>query len=203
MQYIYFLLVVAAAYVIGSIPTGYLIVKHFKGIDIRETGSGSTGATNVKRVMGTKWFFIVLFLDAMKGLIPVLISKYLEVRFNILLSWHILPVAVSVAVILGHSKSLFLGFSGGKSVASGVGTILGLNWIAGMAIAVIWSVIAYFSRYISLASIIALLLAPVTMWVCKQPKSYIIYCALGALYIVWLHRSNILRLIKGEENKVR
>ena len=181
----------AAAYVIGSIPTGYLIVKHFKGIDIRETGSGSTGATNVKRVMGTKWFFIVLFLDAM------------EVRFNILLSWHILPVAVSVAVILGHSKSLFLGFSGGKSVASGVGTILGLNWIAGMAIAVIWSVIAYFSRYISLASIIALLLAPVAMWVCKQPKSYIIYCALGALYIVWLHRSNILRLIKGEENKVR
>ena len=161
MQYIYFLLVVAAAYVIGSIPTGYLIVKHFKGIDIRETGSGSTGATNVKRVMGTKWFFIVLFLDAMKGLIPVLLSKYLEVRFNILLSWHILPVAVSVAVIIGHSKSLFLGFSGGKSVASGVGTILGLNWIAGMAIAVIWSVIAYFSRYISLASIIALLLAPV------------------------------------------
>ena len=105
MQYIYFLLVVAAAYVIGSIPTGYLIVKHFKGIDIRETGSGSTGATNVKRVMGTKWFFIVLFLDAMKGLIPVLLSKYLEVRFNILLSWHILPVAVSVAVIIGHSKS--------------------------------------------------------------------------------------------------
>lgn len=203
MQYIYFLLVVAAAYVIGSIPTGYLIVKHFKGIDIRETGSGSTGATNVKRVMGTKWFFIVLFLDAMKGLIPVLLSKYLEVRFNILLSWHILPVAVSVAVIIGHSKSLFLGFSGGKSVASGVGTILGLNWIAGMAIAVIWSVIAYFSRYISLASIIALLLAPVAMWVCKQPKSYIIYCALGALYIVWLHRSNILRLIEGEENKVR
>ena len=203
MQYIYFLLVVAAAYVIGSIPTGYLIVKHFKGIDIRETGSGSTGATNVKRVMGTKWFFIVLFLDAMKGLIPVLLSKYLEVRFNILLSWHILPVAVSVAVIIGHSKSLFLGFSGGKSVASGVGTILGLNWIAGMAIAVIWSVIAYFSRYISLASIIALLLAPVAMLVCKQPKSYIIYCALGALYIVWLHRSNILRLIKGEENKVR
>ena len=203
MQYLYFLLVVLFAYIIGSIPTGYLVVKHFKGIDIRETGSGSTGATNVKRVMGAKWFFIVLFLDAMKGLIPVLISKYLEVRFNILLSWHILPVAVSVAIILGHSKSVFLGFSGGKSVASGVGTILGLNWMAGMAIAVIWSFIAYFSKYISLASIIALLLAPAAMWLFKQPVSYIIYCALGALYIVWLHRSNILRLLKGEENKVR
>ncbi len=194
------LVTVVIAYIIGSIPTGYLIVKHFKGEDIRKIGSGSTGATNVKRVMGKKWFFITLFLDMFKGMLPVLLAAYFTNAFADL---GLLPVLAAVAVLIGHSKSIFLGFTGGKSVASGVGTILALNWQVGLIIALIWSVVTFFTRYVSVGSIVALAISPFLMWAFKAPVAYIAYCALGALYIIWLHRSNIQRLIKGEENKVR
>ena len=112
------------AYLIGSIPTGYIIVKTKTGQDIRQVGSGSTGATNVKRVLGKKWFFIVMILDAIKGAIPVLLAKYFITTAAHL---GLADVIAAVAVIIGHSKPVFLGFKGGKSVASGVGTMLALN----------------------------------------------------------------------------
>lgn len=192
--------VVLSAYIIGSIPTGYIIVKTFTGQDIRTIGSGSTGATNVKRVMGKKWFFITLLLDAFKGALPVVLASLFAKTFT---GIGLLPVLAAVAVILGHSKSIFLKFTGGKSVASGVGTILALNWQVGLIIALIWSVVTFFTRYVSVGSIVALAISPLLMWSFKAPVAYIAYCALGALYIIWLHRSNIQRLIKGEENKVR
>ena len=192
--------VVLGAYLIGSIPTGYIIVKLATGQDIRTIGSGSTGATNVKRVMGKKWFFITLLLDAFKGAFPVILAKIFTSTFTDI---GLLPVLAAVAVILGHSKSIFLKFTGGKSVASGVGTILALNWMVGLIIAAIWGIITYTSKYVSLGSIIALAISPVLMYLFKQPIAYIVYCALGAVYIIYLHRSNIQRLIKGEENKVR
>ena len=194
------ILVVVIAYLIGSIPTGYLIVKAFTGQDIRQVGSGSTGATNVKRVMGKKWFFITLLLDAFKGALPVILTCSFTSSFK---SIGLLPVLAAVAVIIGHSNSIFLNFTGGKSVASGVGTILALNWQVGLIIAGIWGVITYTSKYVSLGSIIALALSPFIMWYFKAPVAYICYCGLGALYIIWLHRANIQRLVKGEENKVR
>ncbi len=194
------LITVIIAYLIGSIPTGYIIVKLATGQDIRTIASGSTGATNVKRVMGKKWFFITLLLDAFKGALPVVLAK---VFGTIFISIGLLPVLAAIAVIIGHSKSIFLKFTGGKSVASGVGTILALNWVAGLIIAVIWAIITYFSRYVSLGSIIALALSPIIMYLFNAPIAYVCYCALGAVYIIWLHRSNIQRLLKGEENKVR
>lgn len=194
------LVVVIIAYLIGSIPTGYIIVKLFTGQDIRTIGSGSTGATNVKRVMGKKWFFTVMILDAIKGALPVVLAKLFVTSF---VSIGLLPVLAAVAVIIGHSKSIFLKFTGGKSVASGVGTILALNWQVGLIIAAVWAVITYFSKYVSLGSMIALAISPFLMWYFKEPVAYIIYCAIGALYIIYLHRENIGRLIKGEENKVR
>ena len=194
------LLVLIVAYLIGSIPTGYIIVKLFTGQDIRTIGSGSTGATNVKRVMGKKWFFTVMILDAIKGAVPVILAKVLTTAFA---GIGLLPVIAAVAVILGHSKSIFLKFTGGKSVASGVGTILALNWIVGLTIAGIWAIITYFSKYVSLGSIIALAISPFLMWGFKAPLAYIVYCAIGAVYIIYLHRENIQRLLKGEENKVR
>jgi len=194
------LIVFFGAYLIGSIPTGYIIVKVVTGQDIRKSGSGSTGATNVKRVMGKKWFFITLLLDAAKGALPVVLASFFATAFK---SIGLLPVVAAVAVILGHSKSIFLNFTGGKSVASGIGTILALNWVVGLIIAATWGVITYFSRYVSLGSIIALAVSPVLMYVFNQPIAYVCYCALGAIYIIWLHKTNIVRLIKGEENKVR
>ena len=188
------------AYLIGSIPTGYIVVKLAKNQDIRTIGSGSTGATNVKRVMGKKWFFIVLLLDAFKGALPVVLAKIFATQFT---SFGLIPVLCAIAVILGHSKSIFLNFSGGKSVASGVGTILALNWVAGLIIAGIWAVITYTSKYVSLGSIIALCLSPIVMYLLHQPLAYVGYCVIAAIYIVYLHRENIKRLLKGEENKVR
>ena len=188
------------AYIIGAIPTGYLIVKTKTGDDIRTIGSGSTGATNVKRVLGKKWFFITLLLDAFKGALPVVLAK---VFVSAGVSWGLAPVIAAVAVIIGHSKSCFLGFKGGKSVASGVGTILALDWMVGAVIALVWAIITYTTKYVSVGSIIALLISPFLMYLFKAPIAYICYCALGAIYIVYLHRENIKRLIAGNENKVR
>lgn len=190
---------VVVAYLIGSIPTGYLIVKTKTGQDIRTVGSGSTGATNVKRVLGKKWFFIVMALDALKGALPVILAAKFAGGFL----GGIAPVLAAVAVLIGHSKSIFLGFQGGKSVASGVGTILALNWMVGLSIALIWSVITYSTKYVSVGSIIALAVSPVLMFLFHAPIAYVVYCAIGAFYIIYLHRTNIQRLIAGNENKVR
>lgn len=194
-------LVVIVSYLIGSISTGYIIVKLKTGQDIRTIGSGSTGATNVKRVLGKKWFFIVLLLDAFKGALPVLLAKYYAGDIS---GIGLFPVLAAVAVIIGHSKPIFLQFKGGKSVASGVGTILALNWQVGLLIALVWGTITYISKYVSLGSIIALALSPFIMhYIGHAPLGYTAYCAVGAIYIIYLHRQNIVRLIKGEENKVR
>lgn len=188
------------AYIIGSIPTGYIIVKAKTGQDIRTIGSGSTGATNVKRVLGKNWFFIVMALDAIKGALPVILAK-LFVTAGV--SLGLAPVIAAVAVIIGHSKSCFLGFKGGKSVASGVGTILALNWMVGLIIAVVWGIITYATKYVSVGSMIALFISPFLMYFLGAPIAYVAYCALGAVYIIYLHRENIKRLINGNENKVR
>ena len=198
MIYLIGLLTALVAYLIGSIPTGYLIVKIKTNQDIRTIGSGSTGATNVKRVLGKKWFFIVMLLDAIKGALPVVLAKYLTDDV-----YGIYAVIAAIFVIIGHSKPIFLQFKGGKSVASGVGTILALNPLVGLCIAIIWGVITYISRYVSLGSIIALIISPFLMYFFKNPIGYVVYCAIAAIYIVYLHRENISRLLKGTENKVR
>ena len=193
-------IVAIVAYLIGSIPTGYLIVKAKTGQDIRTVGSGSTGATNVKRVLGKKYFFIVMLLDALKGALPVVLANLFA---TVGLDIGIAPVIAAVAVIIGHSKSVFLQFKGGKSVASGVGTIFALDPLVGLIIALIWGVITYITKYVSVGSIIALLISPFLMYFFFAPIAYVVYCALGAVYIVYLHRENIKRLIQGNENKVR
>lgn len=193
-------LTVVISYLIGSISTGYMIVKAKTGEDIRNIGSGSTGATNVKRVLGKKWFFIVLLLDGIKGIVPVLLAKSFIVTGS---GYGLAPVLAAVSVIIGHSKSIFLQFKGGKSVAAGVGTVLALNWTAGLIIAVVWAAITYITKYVSVGSIIALLLSPLIMYFLGAPVAYIGYCVIGAIYIVYLHRENIKRLMNGCENKVR
>ncbi len=188
------------SYLIGSIPTGYLIVKWIKGIDIRETGSGSTGATNVKRVLGTKWFFIVMLLDAIKGALPVLFA----IRWLNFVDYKGLsPVIAAFAVIIGHSKSIFLNYTGGKSVATGVGTILALCWPVGLIVAAVWGIITYTTKYVSLGSVVAISIAPILMNAFNQNVYYICFAAAGAIYVIIMHKENIKRLLHGKENKVR
>ena len=174
-------------------------IKGFK-TDITEVGSGSTGATNVKRVLGTKWFFAVLLLDAIKGAIPVLIAyKY----FNFLDYMGLAPVIAATCAIIGHCKSIFIGFKGGKSVATGIGTILALCWPVGLILALVWATVTYVSKYVSLGSIVAICLSPILMAAFSGNLYYICFSALCAIIVVLLHKENIKRLIAGTENKVR
>ncbi len=193
------LITIVGAYLIGSFPTGFLLVKIFKGEDIRNVGSGSTGATNVKRIMGKTGFFTVMIIDAIKGFVPVIIAQHFDTVSTI----HILPILASFGVIIGHSKSIFLKFTGGKSVATTAGTIIALNWMVAIICFAIWAIIAYVSKYISLASITAMVLMTILMFCFKSPLSYVIYCAIAAIYVIYLHRENIKRLMNGTENKVR
>ncbi len=197
---IYLMLIFLGAYIIGSIPTGYLIVKKLKGVDIRETGSGSTGATNVKRVMGTKWFFTVMLIDVIKGALPV----YIAVRyFNYISCEGLSPVLAAFGAILGHCKSIFLGFTGGKSVATGIGTILALCWPVGLILGAVWGLITFFTKYVSLGSVIAVTLAPILMNAFYPNTYYICFAAVCAVFVIITHKENIKRLCNGTENKVR
>ena len=199
-KFIEIIITLVGAYLIGSIPTGYIIVKLATGQDIRTIGSGSTGATNVKRVMGKKWFFITLLLDAFKGALPVVLATLFSTQFKEI---GLLPVLAAIAILLGHSKSIFLGFTGGKSVATGVGTILALCWPVGLIIAAVWGTITFISKYVSLGSVIAIALAPVLMNAFGQNIYYICFAAIGAIYVIIMHKDNIKRLLEGTENKVR
>ncbi len=205
------IIILIVSYLIGSIPTGYIIVKLLKNIDIRTVGSGSTGATNVKRILGTKWFFIVMFLDALKGFIPVcfIINNfdfplYVDSETGNMFELRGLsPVICALALLVGHSKSVFLGFTGGKSVATGIGTILALSLPVGIITAVIWGIITFFTKYVSLGSIIAISLTPILMNAITPNDYYVIFTALCAAYVIIRHKDNIKRLISGKENKVR
>jgi len=203
MEIVWLLLIFLGAYVIGSIPTGYIIVKTFKHQDIREVGSGSTGATNVKRVLGKRGFYSVLLIDAVKGFVPVMLAKYLEVKYGLYADLHIASVLASLAVIVGHSKSVFLNFTGGKSVATTAGVGLALDWRVATICYLYFIVVAYISKYISLASITVMILMVILMIAFHGPLSYVIFCSFTAIYVIYLHRENIKRLVQGTENKVR
>lgn len=199
MMYLQWILIAIVAYLIGSIPTGYIVVKKLKGIDIRTTGSGSTGATNVKRQLGTKWFIGVMLIDAIKGFI----ATYLAVRFfDNSLHYGLVPMIAGLAVILGHCKSIFLGFTGGKSVATGVGTLIAICPAVGWACAGIWAFITFFSKYVSLGSVIALSLSPILMNMIYPNQYYIWYSAILAVFVILTHQENIKRLVAGTENKI-
>lgn len=203
MEVIWAILIIFVAYIIGSFPTGYLIVKAFKGEDIRKIGSGSTGATNVKRVLGKRGFYSVLLIDAIKGYIPVILAKYLEVKLGVYTDLHLMPVLAAFAVIIGHSKSVFLNFTGGKSVASMAGVGLALDWRTAVICYFVFAIVAYISKYISLASITVMILMVILIIYFQNPPSYITFCSIVAIYVIYLHRENIKRLIQGTENKVR
>ena len=193
-----------AAYFYGAIPYGYLMAKALKGVDIRRTGSGSIGATNAARVLGLKFFPVVFLLDFSKGFLAALAGKHLAPAGGF--EPHPLAVAAAVAAILGHVFSIYLRFKGGKAVAAGAGalTILApgallVGFIAWVAAFAIW-------RYVSLASICAAAGLAAAVWlVCSDPLGSGAYRTafgtLAALFVVYLHRSNIRRLLAGAEHK--
>ena len=201
-------LLLVAAYLLGSIPTGYLIAKGAKGIDIRQYGSGGTGATNVLRTVGKGAAIAVLLIDLLKGLLAVLLATAAWPQIQALApdlapDWRpwVLMLAGLVAMV-GHSKSVWIGFTGGKSAASGLGVLLGLAWPVALGAAAAFGITLALSRIVSLGSIAAAIATMILMIATGQPLPYIVLGGLAALYVILRHRSNIERLRLGTEPRL-
>jgi len=190
------ILVVFLAYLIGSIPFGYLIVRGKIGADIRQTGSGGTGATNVSRRAGKVAGIVTLLLDALKGSAAVLIAKTVSGD-----DWLIAVVAI--AVLVGHIFPVWLGFRGGKGVATGAGVFLVVAPAALLCAGFVFLATVLLTRYVSLGSMVAAATIPLFVWTQNNPRHLLIAAILGALLIVFAHRGNIGRLAHGTESQFR
>lgn len=189
------------AYLLGSIPTGFVLAKALKGIDIREHGSGNTGATNVFRVLGKGPGITALVIDLIKGVAAVLLMQWLIAQMGLLNGGDWLCTLAALLAVLGHSKSVWLGFTGGKSAATGLGVLLALAWPVGLGVAAVFGLFLAISRTVSVGSIAASLSAVIFMAIMQQPLPYILLAAAGGLYVVLRHKANISRLIAGTEPK--
>ncbi|MGK7876843.1 MAG: glycerol-3-phosphate 1-O-acyltransferase PlsY [Xenococcaceae cyanobacterium] len=199
-------LLVIVAYLFGSIPTGYLAGRLLQGIDIREHGSGSIGATNVLRTLGKGAAIAVLLVDLLKGAIAVaLIYGFYAVMPTeaIPASWQPwLITAAALAAVLGHSKSIWINFTGGKSVATSLGVLLVMNPLVALGTMGVFGVVLALSRIVSLSSICGAIAVNVLMILLKQPLPYLLFAVVAGVYVIFRHRSNIWRLLVGTEPQI-
>ena len=193
------LLTALGAFLLGSIPTGYLVARA-KGVDIRQHGSGNIGATNVFRTLGKPLGILVFFIDALKGFGAVWLANH----FGEACPWT--GIVAAVSAIAGHNYTPWLGFKGGKGIATSAGVLLALMPWAVLAIAIVWVVVFKVSRYVSLASICAAAALPVAvgaLWSvgCGGNGPLLAFALLISALAIWRHRSNIERLRAGTESR--
>lgn len=179
------------AYLLGSIPTGYLLGS-FAGVDVRQTGSGNVGATNVARVVGKKQGLITLLVDVAKGVIPVLISSRLGFDLNV-------TVFAALAAFVGHLYPVFLRFRGGKGVATAAGSYLAIAPLVCVVLIVVFGLVIALSRRVSLGSMAAAAAAPFVFWLFSYPPVTVGLASVIALMIILRHHENVRRLISGTE----
>ena len=183
-------------YVFGSIPCGLWMVKAFHGIDIRKYGSGNIGTTNVFRTVGAKTAAVVLVGDMLKGIIAL----YIVSKFS---AEPVIVAVTALGALLGHTYSLFLGFKGGKGVATGLGLFLYLlPWGAAAGLG-IWIIIVLITRYVSLGSVIAAIVAASAGWYLNYPVPFAVFGTLACLFVIIRHKDNIRRLLDGTESKIK
>ena len=206
-----FVLLISFSYLLGSVPFGVLIASAY-GKDLRSIGSGNIGATNVARALSKRWAYVCFVLDCLKGLVPMLIARLMigELTVVALSLW----LAVGCAAVMGHVFPIYLKFKGGKGVATSMGMVLGLYpyyTIPGIAALLIWSVVVLIFRYISLASIIASVMFPISLmvsiallgeWRFLQLWPLVVVAFVMGLLVVVRHAENIKRLLEGSESKV-
>lgn len=193
---LHFLLGFVLGHVCGSVPSGLWLVQAFHGIDIRNYGSKNIGTTNVFRTVGPKTAVLVLIADAFKGILAVGIMSYL---------FHnpLLDVVTALGALLGHNYSLFLGFKGGKGVATALGLLIFMMPKVAVASFGIWLVCVLLTRYVSLGSIMAAIFTPPLAWYLGYPSAYVIFSLVAAFFVVLRHKENIHRLLTGTESKIK
>ncbi|MBT9167898.1 MAG: Glycerol-3-phosphate acyltransferase [Syntrophomonadaceae bacterium] len=184
-----------ASYLIGSLSFGYLAGKLLRGIDIRQHGSGNTGTTNIQRTLGTAPAIIVLLLDIGKGLAAVLLARALTGAPGV-------EMLAGVLSVLGHNWPLFHRFKGGRGIATSIGVLIGLAWQVLLIAVAVGIIIIAVTRYVSLGSIIGVLLVPILMVAFGLPTLHILFGTVLAVFAIWRHRLNISRLLAGTENKL-
>lgn len=187
---------VIMAYLFGSISTAIIVCKLMGLPDPRSEGSGNPGATNVLRVGGKKAAAITLFGDFIKGLIPVLVARYLDVTDLVL-------ALVGFAAFIGHLYPVFFHFRGGKGVATMLGVLFGFDLYVGLATAGTWLFVAKVLKISSLSALVATLLAPLYVWQLAPSNELIAVTAVMTVILYWRHRSNIRNLLSGKENKIK
>ena len=187
-------LLVLIGYVLGSVPTGFLVGRAF-GVDVRKVGSGNIGTANVLRAAG-KWAAALTLLgDMLKGLIPVVLARVFVEN-----AWVI--AAVALGAVLGHCWPVFLRFRGGKAVATGCGTTIALAPAVGLSLFAFWWAVVLLSRYTSLGAICVMVVSPFVFWLTGQPLPYVLYTIVGGALVLWRHRENARALLAGTERKV-
>ena len=193
---LHFLLGFVLGHVCGSVPSGLWLVQAFHGIDIRNYGSKNIGTTNVFRIVGPKTAVLVLIADAFKGILAVGIMSYF---------FHnpLLDVVTALGALLGHNYSLFLGFKGGKGVATALGLLIFMMPKVAVASFGIWLVCVLLTRYVSLGSIMAAIFTPPLAWYLGYPSAYVIFSLVAAFFVVLRHKENIHRLLTGTESKIK
>ena len=189
--------IIFISYFLGSLPTGFLFGKFLKNIDLRNIGSGSTGATNVLRNVG-KWpAFFVFIIDVSKGLLAVKIAQYYTDQ-------GLMEIIAGISAISGHIWPIWLSGKGGKAVATGLGMFMALSWKVGLASLGIFLIVLAKTKFVSLSSILAAILLPIIMffYLGYFMHSYFFISLIVAVLVIWKHRTNITRLLKGEESKI-
>ena len=193
------LLILFLGYLFGSFPSGYIAGRIAKGIDIRSLGSGSTGATNVLRHIGKRAAITVFLLDVFKGVLSILLAKY----FLLNDSWQ---VAIGLATLIGHIWPVWLNWKGGKAVATGLGIFLGLSWQVGLATLGVFILMITLFRIVSLASVSSALALPLIMFLSFKTSNvslpFLLISLLAMILVIWRHRENLIRLIKGKEPRI-
>ncbi len=199
------ILIILFSYLAGSIPTSIICSRLFKGIDIREHGSGNAGATNAIRVLGWKIGGIVMLVDVGKGVLATLLISQIRID-PIQLNHELVQIIAGLSAVFGHIWTIFAGFKGGKGVGTAAGMLFSLYPVAGFICLAIFGIVLASSRYVSLSSISAAVSFPIVVLLLRIWRNYtseLIYFAVFiALLIIFTHRSNIRRLINREENKI-